>query len=157
VDVSFESLAASTLGDRGRGRHVHLERALRLSDRLGGHLVTGHVDGIASLRERRQRGDFIELIVKAPEVCLPFLAAKGSVALDGVSLTVNDVRGDTFTVAVIPHTLASTTLDAWRPGRKINLETDLVAKYVHRLNERREAPRRIEEWLGGSPGEREDR
>ncbi len=149
VDVSFETLARSTLGAAGPGRRVHLERALRLSDRLGGHMVSGHVDGVATLRSVRPKGEFRELVIDAPSEVMHQVAPKGSVALDGVSLTVNAISGDSFTIAIIPHTLSETTLEAWRPGRKINLETDLVAKYLERLTERSGAASRLEDWLVG--------
>jgi riboflavin synthase len=150
VDVSYESLEKTTLGAAAPGRRVHLERALRLTDRLGGHLVSGHVDGVAVLRSIRPRGEFRELLIDAPKELMHQVAPKGSVALDGVSLTVNEVSGNTFQVAVIPHTLSETTLAAWRPGRKINLETDLVAKYLDRLTQRSGAASGLEDWLAGS-------
>jgi len=155
VDVSFATLESSTLGAATTGRQVNLERALRLSDRLGGHLVSGHVDTVVTLRSSRPRGEFRELVVDAPHAVMHQIAQKGSVALDGVSLTVNDLSGDSFSLAVIPHTLTQTTLEGWRPGRKINLETDLVAKYLERLTERSGAGTRLEEWLSGSsnPGQ----
>jgi len=157
VDVSFETLARSTLGAVVAGRQVNLERALRLSDRLGGHLVAGHVDTVATLRSFRDSGGFRELTVDAPRQVMHQVASKGSVAVDGVSLTVNNVSGDGFQLAVIPHTLAGTTLDGWRPGRKINLETDLVAKYLERLALRAGSTQRIDEWLGaGVAGGREE-
>ena len=157
VDVSYETLARSTLGSAAPGRDVNLERALRLSDRLGGHMVSGHVDAVASLRSIAPRGEFRELTVDAPREVMHQVAPKGSVALDGVSLTVNDISGDSFRLAIIPHTLEGTTLEGWRPGRKINLETDLVAKYLERLMEREGAASRLEDWLaaGGGRGNRE--
>ncbi|MFH1530417.1 MAG: riboflavin synthase [Pseudomonadota bacterium] len=150
VDVSFETLSRSTLGAATPGRRVNLERALRLSDRLGGHLVSGHVDAIATLRSIRPKGEFREIVVDAPRDAMHQIAKKGSVALDGVSLTVNEISGDSFVLAVIPHTLSGTTLEGWRPGRKINLETDLIAKYLERLTERSGAATRLEEWFSGS-------
>lgn len=157
VDVSFETLARSTLGAAVAGRRVNLERALRLTDRLGGHLVAGHVDAVATLRSSRVRGGFVELFVDAPRQVMHQVAPKGSVALDGVSLTVNEVSGDAFQLVVIPHTLAGTTLQGWRPGRKINLETDLIAKYLERLTLRAGSTGRIEDWLaaGVSSGREE--
>ena len=152
VDVSPETLARSTLGAAVPGRVVNLERALRLSDRLGGHLVTGHVDTVVRLRTSRQRGGFLELMVDAPREVMRLIASKGSVALDGVSLTVNDVTENGFSLVVIPHTQAGTTLGGWGPGRKINLETDLVAKYLERLTERSGTASRLEEWLAGGDG-----
>ncbi|MBM4373300.1 MAG: riboflavin synthase, partial [Deltaproteobacteria bacterium] len=157
VDLSHASIGATTLGSSQAGRRVHLERALRLADRLGGHLVSGHVDGVAVLRDIRVRGDFLDLVVVPPRDQLPLLAPKGSVALDGVSLTINTVAGDSFHVAVIPHTQGLTTLGDWRPGRKINLESDLVAKYLHRLTEHREAPGKLADWLAGHDRGREER
>jgi len=158
VDVSFETLSRSTLGAAEIGRRLNLERALRLSDRLGGHLVTGHVDAVATIRSVRTTGEFRELVVDAPNEVMGQIASKGSVALDGISLTVNSVSGGSFSLVVVPHTLAETTLDGWRPGRKINLETDLIAKYLERLTERSGAASRLEDWLaGGDAGGREGR
>lgn len=127
-----ETLARTTLGRRAAGGVVNLERSLRLSDRLGGHLVTGHVDGVGRLATRRDDGDWTTCRFAAAPPLLAQMAAKGSVAVDGVSLTVVDVDDATFSVALIPHTLAATTLGILAEGDGVNLETDLVFKYVAR-------------------------
>lgn len=127
-----ETLARTTLGGLRPGAAVNLERSLRLSDRLGGHLVTGHVDGIGGLVSQARDGDWVTCRFAAAPALMPHVAAKGSVAVDGVSLTVVDVAADSFSVALIPHTLACTTLGTLAPGALVNLETDLVAKYVDR-------------------------
>jgi riboflavin synthase len=127
-----ETLARTTLGGLAAGSHVNLERSLRLSDRLGGHLVTGHVDGMGRLASRRDDGDWTTCRFAAARDLLAQMASKGSVAIDGVSLTVVDVDEQTFSVALIPHTLAATTLGPLAEGAAVNLETDLVFKYVAR-------------------------
>ena len=109
---------------------MNLERALKLGDELGGHLVTGHIDGLAVVIEDRPEGDSRRWLVEAPAELIRYIAVKGSVALDGVSLTVNDVSGLRFRVNVIPHTLAHTTFGGLRPGARLNLEIDLVARYL---------------------------
>ncbi len=137
ADVSAETLSTTTLGDWAPGTAVNLERALRLGDELGGHLVSGHVDGVAEVHERAEEGDSLRLAFTAPEALMPFIAGKGSVTLDGVSLTVNRVEdgpgGGRFEINIIPHTAALTTLGACRPGTLVNLEIDLLARYVQRL------------------------
>lgn len=130
ADVSTETLERTTLGGLGVGSRVNLERAVRLSDRLGGHLVSGHVDGIAAVRETSPAGDALRVRVRAPETLLPFIAPKGSVTLDGVSLTVNALWSQGFELMLIPHTLGVTTLGTIAAGRQLNLEVDLVARYV---------------------------
>jgi riboflavin synthase len=127
-----ETLSRTSLGGLAAGGSVNLERSLRLNDRLGGHLVTGHVDGLGRLASRRQEGDWVTCRFSAPPPLLAQMASKGSVAIDGVSLTVVDVDASTFSVALIPHTLACTTLGSLAPGDPVNLETDLVFKYVDR-------------------------
>lgn len=127
-----ETLSRTSLGALAAGGSVNLERSLRLSDRLGGHLVTGHVDGLGRLASRRQEGDWVTCRFSAPPTLVAQMAAKGSVAIDGVSLTVVDVDASTFSVALIPHTLACTTLGSLAEGDAVNLETDLVFKYVDR-------------------------
>jgi riboflavin synthase len=133
-DASSETLSRTTLGARPLGARVHLERALALGDRLGGHIVTGHVDGKVRLRERRPIGEAVRLEFEIEDASLAgFVAPKGSVAIDGVSLTVNGASGAVFDVAIIPHTLVVTTLGALDVGDEANLEVDLLARYVARL------------------------
>lgn len=134
VDASSETLVRTTLGGWKPGTRVNLERSLKLGDELGGHLVSGHVDGIARIVERRDEGNMAAFSFEAPKVLARFIAEKGSVALDGTSLTVNSVDGNLFTVMLIPHTLAVTTWGERRPGDSVNLEIDTLARYVARLN-----------------------
>jgi len=136
VDVSAETLARTTLGGWRVGDRVNLERSLRIGDELGGHLVLGHVDGVARILSREPAGEAQRFVFEAPAALAPFIAEKGSVALDGVSLTVNRVRGARFEVMLIPHTLAQTTFGARAAGDIVNLEVDVLARYVARLNAR---------------------
>jgi riboflavin synthase len=131
--TAFESAATLSAAVRERGRRVNLERALRLSDRLGGHLVAGHVDAAAETVSAFRDGGSVRLGFRAPEGLARYIAPKGSVAVDGVSLTVNESGGGLFSVNVIPKTLESTTLLSLRPGDRVNLEVDLVARYVESL------------------------
>ena len=131
-ELGPETLARTTLGGLKPGAPVNLERSLRLSDRLGGHLVTGHVDGMGRLAAKVQEGDWVTSRFTAPPQLLAQMASKGSVAIDGVSLTLVDVTPTEFSVALIPHTLAHTTLGSLAVGDGVNLETDLVFKYVDR-------------------------
>jgi riboflavin synthase len=131
-ELGPETLARTTLGGLKPGAAVNLERSLRLHDRLGGHLVTGHVDGMGRLASKLQEGDWITCRFSAPPQLLGQMASKGSVAVDGVSLTLVDVTPTEFSVALIPHTLAHTTLGSLAVGDGVNLETDLVFKYVDR-------------------------
>jgi riboflavin synthase len=133
IDVSAESLARTTLGSWETGRRVNLERSLRLGDELGGHMVTGHVDAVAEIVDRRPDGESLRFTVAVPEAFARFIAPKGSAALDGVSLTVNEVEGRRFGVNIIPHTAAQTTFGALEAGDRINFEVDLIARYVARL------------------------
>ena len=133
VQASAETLACSTMADWTEGTPVNLERALRLGDELGGHLVSGHVDGIARLVERRPEGDSVRFTVEAPASLMRYIAPKGSVALDGISLTVNEVEGSRFGVNIIPYTLAHTSLGEAVPGQRMNFEIDTIARYVARL------------------------
>jgi len=133
VDVSPETLARSTLSLKKGGDRVNLERALRLGDRLGGHLVTGHVDGLGVLRERQEGPEHLVLTFELPTALAPLVIEKGSIAVDGVSLTVNAVKGPTFKVNIIPFTVKDTTLAALKVGEQVNLETDIIGKYVARL------------------------
>ena len=130
-----ETLSRTSLGRLAPGHAVNMERSLRLSDRLGGHLVTGHVDGQGTLVSRVQEGDWLTCRFAAPPALLHQMASKGSVAIDGVSLTLVDVTSGWFSVALIPHTLACTTLGRLAEGDAVNLETDLVFKYVARWQE----------------------
>jgi riboflavin synthase len=132
-DVSAESLKRTTLGDWRAGRAVNLERALALGDRLGGHLVSGHVDGIGRLQARRPRGNSVVYTFLLPADASVRVVEKGSVAIDGISLTSHDCRGRRFAVSVIPHTAAHTTLDALRPGDRVNLEQDAIGRWVEAL------------------------
>jgi riboflavin synthase len=133
ADLGPETLARTTLGALRLGARVHLERPLRLGDPLGGHLVSGHVDGVGQVVARRQVGDALELEIAAPEAVAGTLVPKGSVTVAGASLTVNAVSGDRFSVTLIPHTLAVTTLGQLAVGAPVNLEGDLIAKHVDRL------------------------
>lgn len=133
VDCSAETLALTTLGKLATGSKVHLERALAAGARLGGHFVSGHVDGLCELIERAPVGESLRMVFRAPISLARYLADKGSVALDGVSLTVNRVARDTFEIMLIPHTLEKTLLGALSTGEKVNIETDILARYVARL------------------------
>jgi riboflavin synthase len=133
VEASAETLSKTTLGDWGVGTAVNLERPLKLGDELGGHLVLGHVDGVGTLVEQRPDGGSIRLAFDAPADLAHFIAPKGSVAIDGVSMTVNEVAGRRFGVNVIPITQRETTLGALTRGARVNLEIDLLARYVARL------------------------
>ena len=133
VDASPETLARTTLGDRRTGDGVHLERALRLADRLGGHFVLGHVDGVGTVERRAKSGNAWLLDLKAPPTVSPYLIEKGSITVDGVSLTINEVDGPRFGLAIIPHTAEKTLLGDYEPGRRVNLEADVVGKYVHKF------------------------
>jgi riboflavin synthase len=136
VDVSNETLARTTLDEWRPGRPVNLERALRAGEELGGHLVAGHVDGVGRIVDIRPDGESRRFTVQAPAELARYIASKGSVALDGISLTVNEVDQDCIGINVIPHTLTHTTLGARKPGDRVNLEVDLIARYVARLMER---------------------
>jgi len=132
VDVSRETLNC-TQGLEQKGSEVNLEKALRLDQRLGGHLVSGHVDGVGEVTVFEAAGECWRLTVRAPDALARYLAPKGSITVNGVSLTVNRVRGSEFEVNLIPHTLESTNLNRLAPGVRVNLEADMVARYVERL------------------------
>ena len=132
VDAAAETLAVTTVGLWRHGTRINLERALKFGDEFGGHMVAGHVDGLAAVTAREDLPDMARLVLRAPTELGRFIAPKGSVALDGVSLTVNEVEGDTFSVLIIPHTLAVTTFGALRVGDAVNLEVDLMARYAVR-------------------------
>lgn len=133
VEVSAETLARTTLGGWAVGTRVNLERALRVGDELGGHIVSGHVDGVARILDTRPEGDSVRFEFEAPADLKRFIAPKGSVALDGVSLTVNAVDDARFGVNIISHTRACTTFGERKPGERVNLEIDMLARYVGRL------------------------
>jgi len=133
VDVSPETLARTTLGRLEPGTRVNLERSLRLGDRVGGHLVQGHVDGVGRLEAVRPDGDWMAYRFRAPRALAPYLVEKGSIAVDGVSLTVFGCRGPSFTVALVPHTLAETTLGERHPGDPVNLEADVLLKQIEAM------------------------
>ena len=135
ADVSRETLALTTIGQWPMGARVNLEAALRASDALGGHLVLGHIDGRAELLERQVDARSQRLRFRAPDSLQRYLARKGAVAIDGVSLTVNEVDGTDFSVNLVPYTLAVTTLPFLQPGARVNLEVDLMARYAERLLE----------------------
>jgi len=131
VDVSRETLDC-TVGLDATGE-VNLEKALRLADRLGGHLVSGHVDGVGEVLSFAPIGESHELVIRAPEGLAKYIARKGSITVDGVSLTTNRVTGTDFSINLIPHTIAATTLKRLAPGARVNLEIDLIARYVERM------------------------
>lgn len=133
ADVSHETLSLTTLGELKARSRVNLEPSLRAGDPLGGHLVSGHVDGVAEVTAATKDGDSLRVTIAAPRALARYIARKGSVTIDGVSLTVNEVSGDAFGVNLIPHTQAVTTLGALRTGTRVNLEIDTVARYVERL------------------------
>jgi len=133
VQASAETLACSTLGGWRAGTRINLERALKAGDELGGHLVSGHVDGVGEIVERRPEGDSQRFSFRVPEALAVAIASKGSIALDGVSLTVNETQANQFGVNIIPHTLAQTTLGAAKLGDRVNVEIDMLARYVARL------------------------
>ena len=133
ADVSPESLSRTGMGSLTVGSKVNLERALRLSDRLGGHIVSGHIDGLATVEERRSTGDFTLFIFSLDPGLTKYVIEKGSVTINGVSLTVNSCEHSRFSVSIIPHTLSSTTLGELKQGGKVNIEVDIIGKYVEKL------------------------
>ncbi len=135
VDAADETLRVTTVGRWRHGSKVNLERPLKVGDELGGHLVAGHVDGIGSVYAREDMTEMARFVLRVPAGLARFIAPKGSIALDGVSLTINTVEGDTFSVLVIPHTLRETTFGALRKGNDVNLEIDTMARYAARLLE----------------------
>lgn len=137
VDISAETISKTNIGANGwaSGKRLNLERALRVGDELGGHIVSGHVDGVALIEGMHDEGDSTRITFRAPDALARFIAPKGSVALNGTSLTVNEVEGNTFGINVIPHTQAVTTWGTVRTGDAVNLEIDTLARYVARLAE----------------------
>jgi riboflavin synthase len=136
VDLSPESLQKTTLAGVKEADQVNLERALRLSDRLGGHIVTGHIDGIGTITERRTEGNSLYLRIRIPQAVIPYVVQKGSIAIDGVSLTVNEFREDWIRLTLIPYTLEKTTLIEKKVGEEVNLEADILGKYVEKVLDR---------------------
>lgn len=132
ADVSGETLAATTLGGLEPGSRVNLERALRVGDRLGGHLVTGHVDGVGEVKNLASEGESRRLVLRVPGELAQYVARKGSLTVDGVSLTVNTVEATECGINLVPHTLSVTTLGRLEPGDRVNLEVDLIARYLER-------------------------
>jgi riboflavin synthase len=135
VEVSGETLAMSTLGDWTEGRRVNLERAARVGDELGGHIVSGHVDGVGEVLSVESEGGSHRVRIRAPKPLHRFIAPKGSITVEGVSLTVNEVEDDVFGVNLIPHTWDVTTLGELRPGSRVNIEIDMLARYLARWRE----------------------
>jgi len=133
VDISRESLQRTTLGALGRGAIVNLEKALRLQDRLGGHLVSGHVDGLGEVVSVAPDARSTRIVFSLPAMLQKYIAVKGSVCIDGVSLTVNDVSGAQFGANLVPHTVSQTSLDQLRRGDNVNIEVDMIARYLERL------------------------
>jgi len=142
VEVSPETLSVTTLGHLTAGAPVNLERAMKLNERIGGHLVAGHVDGVGTIRSRHQEGNAIFFTIEAPPEVLRYCVVKGSITVDGISLTINDVSAHGFSVAIIPHTAKVTTLGLKQVNDPVNLESDLIGKYVERLlQERSQLPK----------------
>ena len=133
ADVSGETQACTTFSDLHVGQAVNLEKALTPTTRLGGHLVSGHVDGVGEVVERLEEGISLRLRIKGPDPLARYIAAKGSICVDGISLTINRVEGAEFALNIVPHTLAETTLDGIQRGDKVNLEVDIIARYLERL------------------------
>lgn len=133
ADVSVETLDRTSIGALKVGSQVNLELALTPTTRLGGHLVSGHVDGLGKVVSRKKDARSERFAIAAPKPLMKYIAEKGSICVDGVSLTVNAVSGDTFELNIVPHTLLETILDQYKPGRKVNLEVDIIARYLERL------------------------
>ncbi len=133
LDLSQETLQKTILGNLKVGDQVNLERALKLSDRLGGHIVTGHIDGIGEIIEKWEERDFLQLKIRIPESASRYVVQKGSIAIDGISLTVNEIQGDEIQLTLIPYTIKKTTLIHKRIGDQVNVEVDILGKYVEKL------------------------
>ncbi len=133
ADLSRETISCTTMGDQKSGDSVNLEKALALGESLGGHLVTGHVDGVGRVAELRPDGDSLRLSVEAPERLARYIAGKGSVCVDGVSLTVNTVAGNVFELMIVPHTQAETIIGKYQAGTRVNIEVDIIARHLERL------------------------
>jgi len=146
-DLSPETLKSSNLGGLKANEKVNLERAFRLSDRLGGHMVTGHVDTVGTIRDRREAGEYTLFTFSASPETLKYIVKKGSVAIDGISLTVTEVDNQYFSVSIIPHTLTATNIGDKKKGDKVNIEVDIIGKYVEKLLARNESSSRLGELL----------
>ncbi len=133
ADVSAETIACSTFSGIQVGQRVNLEKALTPTTRLGGHLVSGHVDGVGQVRSRQEDGRSVRIHIEAPAAIAKYIAAKGSICVDGISLTVNSVAANVFGLNIVPHTALETTVGLWRPGTRVNLEVDMLARYLERL------------------------
>lgn len=133
VDVSQESLDKTTIDYWKKGTKINLEKALKIGDEIGGHMLTGHIDSIAVVHARKKVGDSVKFSIKAPKNLMKFIAKKGSVSINGVSLTVNDVKGEVFELNLIPHSLKNTTFLALEKGDRVNLEIDMIARYVAKI------------------------
>jgi riboflavin synthase len=133
ADISAETLGRTTLGRKAPGSRLNLERALRVGNRLGGHIVSGHVDGIGVLKDQRREGRSLRLFFSVPPGVSRYIVEKGSIAINGISLTVNGCTEDSFDVNIVPHTARETTIDEWRIGTSVNLETDIIGKYVEKM------------------------
>jgi len=136
IDLSQETLQKTALGELQEGSQVNLERALKLTDRLGGHIVTGHIDGIGVIAEKRKERDFLQLEIRIPESVSRYVVQKGSIAIDGISLTVNEFLGSEIRMTLIPYTIEKTTLVDKMVGDRVNVEADILGKYVEKLLDR---------------------
>jgi len=136
VDLSEETLQRTILGELKEGDQVNLERALRLTDRLGGHIVTGHIDGIGVIVEKKKERDFLQLGIRIPESVSKYVVQKGSIAIDGISLTANECQGEEIQMTLIPYTIEKTTLMDKKVGDRVNVEADILGKYVEKLLDR---------------------
>jgi len=137
VDLSLETLQRTTLAEVKEGEEVNLERALKLSDRLGGHIVTGHIDGIGVVTEKRKERDFFNLRINIPQSVSKYVVEKGSIAIDGISLTVNEYQGEEIQITLIPYTIEKTTFLSKKVGDRVNVEADILGKYVEKILEQR--------------------
>jgi riboflavin synthase len=142
-DVSPETMRSTNLGDLKVGDKVNLERALRLSDRLGGHIVTGHVDGVGTIKNRRQAGEYTFYTLEVPAEILRYIVKKGSITVDGISLTVVELDSRAFSVAIIPHTLTATNIGGKNIGDRVNLEADIIGKYVEKFLNREDSDKNL--------------
>lgn len=133
ADVSAETLRLTSLGNLKTGSHVNLEKALTLQTRLGGHMVSGHVDGLGKVLERKDDARSVWFLIEAPKELAKYIVHKGSITVDGTSLTVNAVNGNEFELNIVPHTLQETIMDSYKPGTSINLEVDIIGRYLERL------------------------